>query len=203
MVVLSSRLDALHRAESDCTRCPLHRHATQVVSGEGPPDARLVLVGEQPGSDEDLQGRPFVGPAGRLLDHALARAGLDRGTVFLTNAVKHFKFEQRGKRRLHQRPNAYEVDRCRWWLEQELALVRPKLVVALGVTAARGLLKKNVTLSKVRGKIIPRSDAGDVLVTVHPSYLLRIQGHGDDPTDAWLRFVADLRTGAAAVARPD
>lgn len=174
-----------------------------MVSGEGPPDARLVLVGEQPGSDEDLQGRPFVGPAGRLLDHALARAGLDRGTVFLTNAVKHFKFEQRGKRRLHQRPNAYEVDRCRWWLEQELALVRPKLVVALGVTAARGLLKKNVTLSKVRGKIIPRSDAGDVLVTVHPSYLLRIQGHGDDPTDAWLRFVADLRTGAAAVARPD
>lgn len=202
MVRLSSKRDALRHAEAGCTRCPLYRHATQVVPGEGPLDARLVLVGEQPGNDEDLQGRPFVGPAGRLLDQALAEAGLDRSAVFLTNAVKHFKFEERGKRRLHKRPSSYEIDRCRWWLDQELALIRPELIVALGVTAARGVLGRNVTLSKVRGEIIPRTPACGVLVTVHPSYFLRIRGHGDDPTESYLDFVADLKTGAKALGIP-
>jgi uracil-DNA glycosylase len=201
LVRAPSNLDALHRAEAACTRCPLYQHATQVVPGEGPPDARVVFVGEQPGNDEDLQGRPFVGPAGRVLDRAIADAGFDRDRIFVTNAVKHFKFEERGKRRLHKRPNAYEIDRCRWWLDQELALVRPGLVVALGVTAARGVLGRTVTLAKVRGEILPGSGAGGVLVTIHPSYLLRMrrEGHEAERAEAYRRFVEDLRIGAKAL----
>ena len=151
-------LRKLRDAEAQCTRCPLYRDATQVVPGEGPTSAPLMLVGEQPGNDEDLAGKPFVGPAGRVLDRALADAGLDRSKVFVTNAVKHFKFELRGKRRLHKRPNAYEIERCRWWLDLERAIVKPELVVALGATAARSLLNRSVSITTVRGKILETED---------------------------------------------
>jgi DNA polymerase len=194
-------LGELRSAEANCTRCPLYQHATQVVPGEGPRDARIIFVGEQPGNDEDLRGRPFVGPAGRILDRAIADAGLDRFMIFVTNAVKHFKFEQRGKRRLHKRPNAYEIDRCRWWLDQERALIRPELVVALGATAARGVLGRTVTIGKVRGEILSEEGGGSVLVTIHPSYLLRIQGDDKqaEKADAYNRFVKDLRVCAKAL----
>jgi uracil-DNA glycosylase family protein len=136
-------LRSLHEAEISCERCPLYRNANQVVPGEGPVGAQLMMVGEQPGDQEDLAGRPFVGPAGRMLDRAIGEAGIDRSRVFVTNAVKHFKFELRGKRRLHKKSNAYEIERCRWWNELEREIVRPALVVALGATAARSLLGKN------------------------------------------------------------
>src|SRR5690606_1466058 len=132
-------LALLRRQLSDCIRCPLHRQATQAVPGEGPADAALMIVGEQPGDQEDLAGRPFVGPAGRLFDAICAAAGLDRGAAYVTNAVKHFKFVPRGKRRLHQRPNSGEIAHCRWWLDHERALVRPRLILALGATAAEAL----------------------------------------------------------------
>jgi uracil-DNA glycosylase len=194
-------LDELRNAEANCTRCPLYQHATQVVPGEGPRDARVMFVGEQPGNEEDLSGRPFVGPAGRILDRAIADAGLDRVRIFVTNAVKHFKFEERGKRRLHKRPNAYEIDRCRWWLDQERALIRPDLVVALGVTAARGILGRTVTLAKVRGQIFSQTDGGSALVTIHPSYLLRIERDADEAEKAaaYRRFVEDLTVCAKAL----
>src|SRR5881275_470253 len=162
-------LTQLRGAEAQCTRCPLYRDATQVVPGEGPASAALMLVGEQPGNDEDLAGKPFVGPAGRVLDQALADAELDRSKVFVTNAVKHFKFEMRGKRRLHKRPNAYEIERCRWWNDLERAIVKPKLVVALGATAARSLLDRNVSITSVRGKILETADGIRLAVTIHPS----------------------------------
>ena len=169
-----------------------------MVPGEGPRDARLMFVGEQPGNDEDLRGHPFVGPAGRVLDRAIAEAGLDRTRIFVTNAVKHFKFEQRGKRRLHKRPNAYEIEQCRWWLDQERALIEPQLIVALGATAARSLLGRTVTISRVRGHIQTRDDGSRVLVTIHPSYLLRIEGD-DQKAQAYRDFVQDLRVCATAV----
>lgn len=184
-------LAALKEAENACTRCPLYRKATQAVPGEGPGKAPLMFVGEQPGNDEDLAGHPFVGPAGRMLDKAIAEAGLDRARIFVTNAVKHFKFEQRGKRRLHKRPDAHEIDRCRWWNEIERELVKPKLVVALGATAARSLVGRPVTIARVRGGIIQSREGEKLLVTVHPSSLLRIpereQRHAE-----YRRFVADL-----------
>src|SRR5436853_981547 len=154
-------LSALREAEAACTRCPLYRNATQVVPGEGPARARVMFVGEQPGNDEDLAGRPFVGPAGRVLDKAIADAGLDRTSIFVTNAVKHFKFEPRGKRRLHKRPNAYEIDRCKWWQDIERAIVRPELIVALGATAARSLFDRPITIAKMRGTIIAGDDGTD------------------------------------------
>jgi uracil-DNA glycosylase family protein len=138
----------LRAAETACRRCPLYRDATQVVPGEGPAPARLMLVGEQPGDQEDIRGRPFVGPAGRVLDRAIAEAGIERGEVFVTNAVKHFKWEPRGKRRLHKKPSAYEIDRCRWWSDIERAIVQPALTVALGATAAASLLGRSVTIGK-------------------------------------------------------
>jgi uracil-DNA glycosylase len=185
-------LRKLREAEAQCTRCPLYRNATQVVPGEGPASAPLMLVGEQPGNDEDLAGKPFVGPAGRVLDHALADAGVDRNKVFVTNAVKHFKFEQRGKRRLHKKPNAYEIERCRWWNDLERAIVKPKLVVALGATAARSLLDRNVSITSVRGKILETADGTRLAVTIHPSYLLRIIER-EDKEQEYGRFVGDLR----------
>ncbi len=191
-------LSDLAEAELGCRRCPLYETATQVVPGEGPRDARLMFVGEQPGNDEDLRGHPFVGPAGRVLDRAIAEAGLDRTRIFVTNAVKHFKFERRGKRRLHKRPNAYEIERCRWWLDQERALIEPQLIVALGATAARSLLGRTVTISRVRGHIQTRDDGSRVLVTIHPSYLLRIEGD-DQKAQAYRDFVQDLRVCATAV----
>jgi DNA polymerase len=160
-----------------------------------------MFVGEQPGNEEDLQGRPFIGPAGRMLDRAIADAGLDRVKIFITNAVKHFKFEQRGKRRLHKRPNAYEIERCRWWLDQERAIVNPDLVVALGATAARGVLGRTVTIAKVRGEIMQGQGASRVLVTIHPSYLLRIKDDNNavGKVEAYHRFVEDLRVCARAL----
>jgi DNA polymerase len=156
-----------------------------------------MLVGEQPGNDEDRAGRPFVGPAGRVLDRALAEAGLVREEIFVTNAVKHFKFEERGKRRLHKRPNAYEIDRCRWWLDRERAIVKPEIIVALGATAARGLLGRPVTISKSRGELLAAPDGSRIIVTIHPSYLLRIKDE-DDRAKAYRDFVEDLRVCARA-----
>jgi DNA polymerase len=184
-------LRALREAEAECTRCPLYKHATQVVPGEGPVGARLMLVGEQPGNDEDLQGRPFVGPAGRMLDRALQEAGLERNQVFVTNAVKHFKFEPRGKRRLHRRPNTHEIERCHWWFERERTLVKPRLIAALGATAARSLFGRSITISKLRGEIIP-FEGIHAFVTIHPSYLLRIEDERDKAAE-YRRFVSDLR----------
>jgi DNA polymerase len=154
-----------------------------------------MFVGEQPGNDEDRTGRPFVGPAGRVLDRAIADAGLDRVKIFITNAVKHFKFEQRSKRRLHKRPNAYEIERCRWWLDRERAIVNPDVVVALGAAAARAVLGKTVSIAQFRGRILPGQGNNRVLVTIHPSYLLRIQGDDNEveKAEAYLRFVSDLR----------
>ena len=151
-----------------------------------------MIVGEQPGNDEDLAGRPFVGPAGRMLDRALVDAGLDRTKIFVTNAVKHFKFEQRGKRRLHKRPNSYEIQRCKWWNTIERTLVRPRLVVALGATAARSLLGKAPTISQIRGRVTALDDASRLLVTVHPSSLLRIKDTSERK-QKYDAFVADLK----------
>jgi uracil-DNA glycosylase family protein len=190
-------LGELSTAEARCRRCSLYRHASQVVPGEGPAAARVMFVGEQPGNDEDLRGRPFVGPAGRLLDRAIADAGLDRGKIFITNAVKHFKFEARGKRRLHKRPNLYEIDRCRWWLDLERAIIKPAIIVALGATAARGLIGRTVIISKVRGEILS-AEEGRVIVTMHPSALLRIESE-DKRAEAYTRFVEDLRLCARAL----
>jgi uracil-DNA glycosylase family protein len=183
-----------------CTRCPLYRHATQGVPGEGPRKARLMLVGEQPGNDEDLAGKPFIGPAGRVLDAALEEAGIDRRKVFVTNAVKHFKFEPRGKRRLHKRPNAYEIERCRWWLEQERALIAPDLTVALGATAARSLFGKPMTISRTRGKVLELPDGGQGFITIHPSLLLRIPDARSKATEL-RRFTQDLRQAWRSVSQ--
>jgi DNA polymerase len=152
-----------------------------------------MMVGEQPGDQEDLAGRPFVGPAGRLLDRAIAEAGIDRNTVFVTNAVKHFKFEPRGKRRLHKKPNAYEIERCRWWNELEREIVKPALVVALGATAARSLLGRTVTISKVRGEVLKSNDVR-LIVTIHPSYILRIEDE-ETKQEEYESLIADLRFG--------
>jgi DNA polymerase len=185
-------LAELREAEARCTRCPLYKFATQVVPGDGRPRSGLMLVGEQPGDKEDLTGKPFVGPAGRLLDQALEQAGIPRGDAFVTNAVKHFKFEVRGKRRLHKRPNAYEIERCRWWLELERAIVKPAAIVALGATAARSLFDRVVTISKMRGQAHQLADGTAAFVTIHPSYLLRIRDEADKQRE-YRNFVADLR----------
>jgi DNA polymerase len=190
-------LQKLGEAEASCTRCPLYKDATQVVSGEGPKDARFMLVGEQPGDKEDLAGKPFVGPAGRMLDSALRDAGIARDETYVTNAVKHFKHEVRGKRRLHKRPNTYEIDRCKLWLEEERDLVKPLTIVALGVTAARSLTGKTVTIAKVRQKPMQLDDGTALVVTVHPSSLLRIKDEADKQS-AYKAFVADLKAAAKA-----
>ncbi|SFR96089.1 UdgX family uracil-DNA binding protein [Sphingomonas jatrophae] len=183
--------EALREEAAGCTRCPLYKPATQTVFGEGPVDASLMFVGEQPGDQEDLAGRPFIGPAGQLFDRALAAAGIDRGTTYVTNAVKHFKFEPRGKRRIHAKPGGPEIDACRWWIEQERVLIRPPLTVALGATAARSLLGKVVTISATRGRAQTLADGGECWVTVHPSFLLRIQDKAQ-ADDEYGRFVEDL-----------
>jgi len=185
-------LAALREAEEKCTRCPLYKNATQVVPGEGPRRARIMLVGEQPGDQEDRQGRPFVGPAGGVLPEALEDAKLDRKLIFVTNAVKHFKFEPRGKRRLHKRPSAYEIDRCHWWLDAERMFVQPALVVALRATAVRSVSGRPLTISKVRGRILSLADVGHVLATINPSYILRIDDDADRRAQ-YREFVADLK----------
>jgi uracil-DNA glycosylase len=171
---LRASWEALFKEARGCTRCDLYKHATQTVFGEGPLDASIMFVGEQPGDQEDLAGRPFVGPAGQVFDEALEKAGIPRSEVYVTNAVKHFKFEQKGKKRIHSKPNAGEIEACRWWIDQERSLIRPPLTVALGATAARSVLDRVVTISKVRGSPIPLAEGGECWVTVHPSFLLRI-----------------------------
>ncbi len=178
------------RAEAmGCTRCDLYKSGTQTVFGEGPLDAKIMFVGEQPGDQEDLAGKPFVGPAGQLLDRALGDAGVDRSTTYVTNAVKHFKFEARGKRRIHSKPNGPEIDACRWWIEQERILIRPPITVALGATAARSLFGKTVTIGAMRGRPHQAADGGETWVTVHPSFLLRVR---DNKEEEYARFVQDL-----------
>jgi len=190
-------LRELAAAEQECTRCPLYRNATQAVPGQGPSHARFMLVGEQPGDKEDLAGKPFVGPAGRVLDQALQDAGIARAETFITNAVKHFKHEMRGKRRLHKRPNNDEIERCRIWLDDERKLVKPAAVIALGVTAARSLTGKTVTIAKLRGKPLSLADGTPLFVTVHPSALLRIEDDNEKRA-AYRKFVADLKGAAAS-----
>jgi len=180
------RAEAMH-----CTRCDLYKCATQTVFGEGPLDAQIVFVGEQPGDQEDLAGRPFVGPAGQLFDQALEKAGIDRSETYVTNAVKHFKFELRGKRRIHNSPNAGEISACRWWQEQERELIRPPVTVALGATAARSLFGKAVTISKLRGEPHELPDGSECWVTVHPSFLLRMPDEVRRREER-ARFVEDL-----------
>jgi len=185
--------EAIRAEARACTRCRLYKCATQTVFGEGPVDAPLMFVGEQPGDQEDLAGRPFVGPAGQLFDRALAEAGVDRARTYVTNAVKHFKFEQRGKRRIHAKPEGPEIEACRWWIEQERLLIRPPVTVALGVTAARSLFGKMVTISGARGRPHRLEDGGECWVTVHPSYLLRLPDETAKERE-YARFVEDLST---------
>lgn len=191
-------IETLRRQAEACTACPLYRHATQTVFGEGDPRAGILLVGEQPGDEEDRAGRPFVGPAGRLLDRALTRAGLDRSALYITNAVKHFKWTNDragGKRRIHERPSPDEIEACRPWLEQELWLIRPEVVVCLGVTAARSVLKRRVTISRARGETLTSPEGYRTLVTIHPSAILRIPVPADREAEEH-RFVDDLRRAA-------
>jgi DNA polymerase len=185
-------LTAMRHEAEHCTRCPLYRDATQTVFGEGPRDAPVVFVGEQPGDQEDLAGKPFIGPAGQLFDRALAEAGLDRQRAYVTNAVKHFKFEPRGKRRIHKTPNAGEIHACRWWLAGEIAAIKPELVVALGATAAQAMAGRAVAVTKARG---PRDFEGQPgFITVHPSYLLRLMREPGDETAKreYRAFIRDL-----------
>jgi DNA polymerase len=184
--------EGLFKEARGCTRCDLYRNATQTVFGEGPLDARLMFVGEQPGDAEDLEGRPFVGPAGHLLDAMLEEAGVDRSLTYVTNAVKHFKFEPRGKRRIHSKPDAGEINACNFWLQHELELVRAPVTVTLGATAARALLGKAVTISKLRGSPLPLNDGSECWVTVHPSSLLRMPEPERRHVER-ARFVAEMK----------
>ena len=191
-------LGALREAAADCHGCDLWQFATQTVFGEGPPGARLMLVGEVPGDREDRVGSPFVGPAGRELDQALETVGIDRGEVYLTNAVKHFKFEERGKRRIHQRPDAKQIKACRPWLHAELEVVRPEVLVALGATAAKSLLGSTFRLMAQRGEPLESDLAPVVLATIHPSAILR--GRDGEARQAQRElFTEDLRVAAAAL----
>jgi DNA polymerase len=171
----------------------LWKDATQTVFGEGPPDAEIMFVGEQPGDREDREGSPFVGPAGLLLDRALAEAGVDRRRVYVTNTVKHFKFEPRGKRRLHKRPNASEIKICRRWLFEEIQAIGPRLIVALGATAAQGLAGRAIPVQSNRGAVLDVANGLRVLVTIHPSALLRLQGE-EEKRSAFASFLSDLRS---------
>ena len=189
---LSASWEALRAEAARCTRCDLYKCATQTVFGEGPLDPTIMFVGEQPGDQEDLAGRPFVGPAGQLFDAALAEAGIDRATTYVTNAVKHFKFVLRGKKRIHSRPDTGEIDACRWWQEQERGLIRPALTVALGATAARSLTGKTMTIAKVRDAPLMLADGSECWITVHPSFLLRLPDPEARRTER-ARFVEDLR----------
>ena len=188
----TTSLTALAQAAEGCQGCPLFANATQTVFGEGPPDAAVMFVGEQPGDQEDLQGRPFVGPAGQMFDRALAEARIDRARVYVTNAVKHFKFEPRGKRRIHKKPDSSEIEACGWWLDHELGLLRPRLTVALGATAARALTGQDVTIARSRGRLMRLRDGVEGFITVHPSFLLRLPDAAAKERE-YARFVADLK----------
>ncbi len=194
-------LDSVAATARGCKACDLYKRGTQTVFGEGPKQAKMMLVGEQPGDAEDIAGQPFVGPAGKLLDRALEEAGIDRKAVYVTNVVKHFKWEPRGKRRIHAKPNAAEIGACRPWLETEIALIKPRALVCLGATAAQALLGKAFKVSRQRGEFVDSSLAPLVMATVHPSSILRAR---DDDTRRleMARFVADLRKLAATLGRP-
>jgi uracil-DNA glycosylase family protein len=189
----SAKLDALSRRAASCQACPLWKDATQTVFGEGPPSSDVMFVGEQPGDREDREGRPFVGPAGILLDKALVEAGLDRKRIYVTNAVKHFKFEQRGKRRLHKRPNTSEIKICRRWLFDEIEAVSPRLIVALGATAAHGLTGRATAVQSNRGSVLTVDNGLRVFMTIHPSALLRLQDE-EERRAGHQSFVNDLRS---------
>ena len=193
-----STLSEAKLAIERCRRCELYCHASQAVFGEGPENARIMIVGEQPGDKEDIAGRPFVGPAGKLLDDALIASGIDRTNAYVTNAVKHFKFKPRGKRRIHDRPNAREIDHCRWWLETERKLVQPDVIIALGASAARSILGRSIKVSEIRGEPHVLTDGTKLIVTVHPSYLLRLPDAGMAAKERNL-FVRDLAVASDAM----
>ena len=193
----TSSLSKVAAAARECTACPLYKNATQTVFGAGPKNARILMIGEQPGDYEDVAGKPFVGPAGKMLDRALDDAGINREEVYVTNAVKHFKWEPRGKRRIHQKPSARDIAACRPWMEAELRLVQPKLVVCLGSTAAQAIFGPAFRVTKQRGKVLQSSFASKVLATVHPSSLLR-QPDELSRQREYALFVTDLRAALAA-----
>ena len=193
----TSSLVEMRVASRECTACHLYKRATQTVFGEGPKSAPIMLVGEQPGDYEDVAGKPFVGPAGKIMDQALEEAGIDRKEVYVTNAVKHFKWEPRGKRRIHKKPNSREIAACRPWLEAELRLVKPKLLVCLGATAAQAIFGPSFRVTRERGKVLSSKFAPRVLATVHPSSLLR-QPDEESRQREYTRFVIDLRAALDA-----
>jgi DNA polymerase len=195
-------LTSVRAASKDCQACHLHKTGTQTVFGEGPSKAEVMMVGEQPGDAEDLAGHPFVGPAGKLLDRALEQAGIDRRRVYVTNVVKHFKWEPRGKRRIHAKPNSAEIAACRPWLETEIALVKPRVLVCLGATAAQALLGKSFKVSRQRGTFVPSPLAPRVTATVHPSSILRAPDE-DSRHAEMTRFVADLARVARELSRKE
>jgi len=188
-------LDRLREAAAECTACPLYKNATQTVFGEGPERAVIMFVGEQPGDSEDLAGHPFVGPAGKLLDRCMKAAGIDRGRAYVTNAVKHFKWVPRGTRRIHSKPNSMEIAACFPWLEAEIAAVKPRLVVALGATAAQALFGKAFRVTRYRGKLLPSRWAPYAMATVHPSSLLRAPDEETRQRETAL-FIEDLKQAA-------
>src|ERR1700682_1114237 len=193
----TSSWSELREAARECTACHLYKRATQTVFGEGPKKAPMMLVGEQPGDYEDVEGKPFVGPAGKIMDRALEEAGIDRREVYVTNAVKHFKWEPRGKRRIHQKPNAREIAACRPWLEAELRFVKPKVLVVLGATAAQTIFGPSFCVTRERGKVLSSKFAPRVVATVHPSSLLR-QPDEESREREYKNFVADLRVAVKA-----
>lgn len=193
-------LPKLRAAAISCEGCDLFRNATQVVFGLGPKHAQIMFVGEQPGNDEDLKGLPFVGPAGRIFDRALEEAGIERASTYVTNAVKHFKWEPRGKKRIHKRPNSYEVSACRPWLDAELKAVQPQALMCLGATAAQALLGKTFRVTQERGRAVDSALAPVVMATIHPSALLRAPS-AEDRAREYAHFVADLRALLEAIAR--
>ena len=191
----NTTISALAEEAANCRRCDLYKLANRNVFGEGPPDARIVLVGEQPGDQEDIAGRPFVGPAGKMLDRALADAGVDRAECYVTNAVKRFKFEPRGKRRIHKKPDRPEIEACKWWLDREIVVLRPEMVVALGGTAAQALTGRAVKILSERGKIVEDRRGFRLLLTVHPSMILRLPD-AEKKEREFAAFVADLQKAA-------
>ena len=195
-------LPGLQKAAADCKACDLWENATQTVFGAGKRSAKVLFIGEQPGNDEDLQGKPFVGPAGRLLDQALEQAAIDRSQTYVTNVVKHFKWEPRGKRRIHKKPNSAEIQACRPWLEAEIATVKPKIIVCLGATAAQTLLGKGFRVTQQRGQLIPSSLANAIIATVHPSSILRAPDERSRHLEMNL-FIDDLKVVAAALLSED
>lgn len=189
-------LARLRAAAVKCQGCDLYQRATQVVFGEGPRDARVVMVGEQPGDEEDRKGHPFIGPSGRLLSKAMAEAGLEREKIYVTNAVKHFKFVERGKRRIHAKPNGIEISACKQWLEAELSSIEPDLVVCLGATAAQSLMGRSFRITADRGKFFPHAWAKEIVATVHPSAILRVP---DRYEEEYRLFLNDLQVIAERV----